>query len=117
MDLKFREKIFNDKYIGKIKDATITYEYESNQCSDNFKVFIKIKDNKVIDIKYYIFGCIGLMAGCYQTCDLIINKNIEEIFALKKENILNEIGEYPEEKEDCILKMYTLLPVIFSKFV
>lgn len=117
MDIKFREKIFNNKYIGTIKNSTIIYEYKSKQCSDNFKIFIKIKDNKIIDIKYQIFGCIGLMAGCFQTCDLIINKTISEVFELKEEDILKDIGVYPEEKKYCILKLFNLFNEIFVDFV
>lgn len=114
MDLK---NIFNDKFIGEIKNADIKYEYKSNSCSDDFYLTIKLKENKIVDIKYYVYGCIGLMSGLFYTCELIINKEIKDIIKLTEKDILDYIGDYPEERKDCILKMFSLFPKIFVDFV
>lgn len=107
MGTGFKKCIFDYSNIGKIKNADIEYEYKSKSCSDNFKIYIKLdnKKEKVLDVKYEIFGCVAIMAGSSVTCKLIKNKTIKEILTLKDIDILSNFDEYPDERLDCILKM------------
>ena len=111
MDEVFKEYVFDTTNIGKIKKKRVTriLNYQSNTCGDNFRIYLIIENDKIIDIKYQIFGCIALMAGSAATSQLIKGKGIEDIKDIKDSEVLNMLGDYPKDRTSCILKMLNVL--------
>lgn len=107
----YKKHIFLDKHIGQIKNPDIIYEYKSKTCGDNLRITIKLsKDkSKIEDIKYFIFGCPGIMAGSAATAYLLKGKTIEEVKNISNEDVLSMLDGYPEEKIGCILKMLEIV--------
>lgn len=111
MSENFRKYMFLMDFIGKIKNADIVYEYKSNSCSDNFTLYIKLDDDKetIQDIKYQIFGCPGLMAGCSSCCSLVLWRDVKKIKSIEDNDIFRILGDFPEEYKKCSLTMLNVL--------
>ena len=66
------------KNVGEIKNASGIGEVGNARCGDIMGVYIKVKDNKIINIKFKTFGCIAAIASSDALCELAKGKTIEE---------------------------------------
>ena len=95
--------------IGTIKNPTIIYEYKSSSCGDTFLLHLLIKNEKIIDVKYKIYGCPGIMCGCAVTSEYIKNLNIKDILNIEEKEILNYLENLPDDYKKCSLTMLKIL--------
>ena len=58
---KILERFQKPKFAGELKDADAVGEVGNVKCGDIMKVFIKVKDNKISDIKFLTYGCVAAM--------------------------------------------------------
>ena len=93
----------NPRNVGKLdeneKDVG-TGLIGSPACGDILKFQIKVKDNKIIDVKFKTFGCGGAIASSSLTTEKIIGKTLEEALELKNADIVKEL-ELPKAKIHC----------------
>ena len=67
----------NKESFGEMKDPSINCSY-TGPCGDTIEIFIKIKDNKIIDAKFLTIGCIGAFIAGSALTSLIKDKLLEE---------------------------------------
>ena len=91
----------NPRNIGEIEDADGIGIYMSDFCGDITKFWIKIKDNKLVDVKYRTQGCAASIACGNILTELIKNKIIEEALRITKEEIVSALNGLPEQKIHC----------------
>ena len=100
---KVMEHFQNPKNVGEIKDADGIGEVMSEACGDSMKVFIKVKDHKVNDIKFKTYGCCAAIASSSIATEMVKGKDLNEIKRLTKQDIVNELGGLPNRKIHCSL--------------
>lgn len=103
-----KDFILDNKNIGKLKVYNKKIKYTSESCSDVLIIYLNIKNNIIIDLKYQVFGCPYLLAGSNYTSNLIMNKNINYIKNLKNNEILNYFN-INKENYSCFLKFLEVL--------
>jgi len=91
----------NPRNVGSIEDADAIGEAGSLACGDSLKIFLKIKDNIVVDAKFQTFGCGSAVASSSILTEMIIGKSLEEVEKITNEDIANELGGLPPEKMHC----------------
>jgi nitrogen fixation protein NifU and related proteins len=107
-----RNKMYTEKVMqhfkkphnmGIIKNPDAMGEVGNPQCGDMMKVTMKINpETRIIeDIKFQTFGCVSAIACSSVTTDLLKGKTIDEAKNLKKQDIVNELGELPAIKLHC----------------
>jgi len=98
---KVEEHFFHPHNVGEIKDADGVGKVGNPRCGDIMKVFIKVKDDRIEDIKFKTFGCAAAIATTSVMTDLVKGKTIQEALKVTNRQIVKELGELPPIKLHC----------------
>ena len=91
----------NPKNAGKIENADGVGAIGDPSCGDFLRIYIKVKDNYIADIKFEIYGCPAAIATSSVLTELAKGKTLDEAWEITEEDILEAIGGLPENKEHC----------------
>ncbi len=72
-----------------------------HNCGDVMYLYIKVKDNKIKDVKFETFGCAAAIATSSMITDLAKGKTLEEAEKITRENVAKEVGGLPPIKMHC----------------
>ena len=75
---KVREHFANPRNVGTLKDANGIGEVGNAACGDIMKMYLKIEDGIIKDVKFHTFGCGAAIATSSMATELIKGKTIEE---------------------------------------
>ncbi len=98
---KLMDYFKNPKFAREIKNPSAVAEEGNIKCGDIFKIFLKIKNNKIKDISYLTYGCIAAIAASESFCRIVKGKTIEEAKKVSYEDIKNDLGDVPAIKLHC----------------
>ena len=90
----------NPRNVGEIEDADGVGE-AGNPHGDFMKIFLKIKDNRIEDVKFKTFGCAAAIASSSMATELIKGKTLEEAWNLTNEAVAEALGGLPSGKLEC----------------
>ncbi len=92
----YRENIIdhfkNPRNFGEIVEAEIKHSELNSICGDMIRLFVKLKDGKVIDAKFKGNGCAISMAATSMMTEILKGKTLDEIKGLSKEDIFEMLG-------------------------
>jgi len=100
---KVMKHFFHPKNMGEIKNPEAVGDIRNPICNDTMKVFLRIKDNRIKDIKFKTMGCAAAIASSDITCELAKGKTLEKAKEISKKDILKKLGGLPRLKEHCSL--------------
>jgi len=98
---KVMDHFLNPHNVGEIEDPDGVGEVGNPRCGDIMKMYLKIKNNIIVDVKFKTFGCAAAIATSSVATDLIKGKNIEEALKISNRDVIEELGELPEIKIHC----------------
>jgi nitrogen fixation NifU-like protein len=98
---KVMDHFANPRNVGEIKDASGVGEVGNPVCGDMMKFYIKVEDNKVVDVKFKTFGCGAAIAVSSMVSEMAIGKTIEEVLEITNEKVAQELGGLPPNKMHC----------------
>lgn len=87
--------------VGEIPDADGIGEIGNAKCGDIMKMYLKIKDNVITDIKFETFGCGSAIASSSIATEMIKGKTIEEALAVTNKQVVDALGGLPAHKLHC----------------
>jgi nitrogen fixation NifU-like protein len=73
------------------------------ECGDYLKIFLKVEDDFITDIKFQVHGCAGAISSSSMTTEMAKGLPIMAAFAITEHDIVNKLGGLPEEKIHCSL--------------
>ena len=88
-------------YMGSLPDADQVSEMLGS-CGDTMKIFLKIDDNTITDIRYQVLGCPGAISASMAAVDLVKGKSIEQARNLNDGDVYNQLVDIPVKKHHCI---------------
>ncbi len=91
----------NPRNVGEIADADGVGELGSPVCGDMMKVYIKVADDRIADIKFRTFGCGAAIASSSIATELVKGKTLDEALALSKDDVVRALGGLPDAKVHC----------------
>ena len=95
------EHFLHPKNIGELKNADATVEVGSMTCGDQLSFSIKVKDDKIADIKFLSFGCASNIATASIMTERVKGLSLEEAKKFKWQNVVDDLGGLPKQKIHC----------------
>ena len=103
--MEYSEKVLDHfthpRNVGKIDDADGVGEVGNAKCGDIMKMYIKVKDGIITDVKFNTFGCGSAIATSSMATEMIKGKPIEEAMGVTNKQVVDELGGLPEHKIHC----------------
>ena len=87
--------------VGEIPDADGVGEVGNAKGGDIMKMYLKIKDDRIEDVKFETFGCGSAIASSSMATELIKGKTIEEALAVTNKQVVDALGGLPAYKLHC----------------
>lgn len=100
---KVCEYFRNPKNMGKIENPDGESTVGNPICGDVMKIYIKVKDNKIDDIKFETFGCGAAIATSSVVTELAKGKTLEEAEKISNKEVVDFLGGLPPIKKHCSL--------------
>ena len=105
MAIKYSEKVkehfMNPRNVGVIEDADGIGEVGNPACGDIMNFTIKVKDNKLVDVKFKTFGCGAAIAVSSMISEMAKNKTIEEALKITNLDVAESLEGLPQNKLHC----------------
>lgn len=98
---KVMDHFTNPRNVGEMADADGIGTEGNPTCGDVMKIFIKVKENTIVDAKFKTFGCGASIAVSSMVTEMIKGKSIDEALSISKEAVANELGGLPPQKMHC----------------
>ena len=98
---KVMQHFKNPKNVGEIKDADGIGKVGNPRCGDVMYVYIKVKDNKIKDIKFKTFGCVAAIATTSIMTEIAKGKTLEEAEKLSNKDVAKALEGLPPLKTHC----------------
>jgi nitrogen fixation NifU-like protein len=95
------EHFSNPRNVGVIPDADGIGVEGNPICGDLMKIFIKVKDNRILDIKFQTFGCGAAIATSSMVTEMVKGSTIEEAMAISNRAVAQALGGLPPAKMHC----------------
>jgi nitrogen fixation NifU-like protein len=91
----------NPRNVGEIKDADGVGEIGNPVCGDIMKLYIKVKDNRIVDVKFKTFGCGAAIATSSMITELVMGKTLEEAEKISRKTVADALDGLPPVKMHC----------------
>ncbi len=105
MSMLYSEKVMdhfaNPRNVGEIPDADGIGEVGNAKCGDIMKMYIKVTDDVITDVKFKTFGCGAAIATSSMATELIKGKPIEEVLKLTNKAVVEALDGLPPVKVHC----------------
>ena len=98
---KVMDHFQNPRNVGEIKNADGVGEVGNPVCGDIMKIFIKVKDKKIADIKFQTFGCGAAIATSSMITELVKGKTLEEAEKISNQTVAKALDGLPPIKMHC----------------
>jgi nitrogen fixation NifU-like protein len=95
-------KHFSDpQNVGVIEDADGVGKVGNPMCGDVMEMFIKVKDERIDDVKFRTFGCGAAIATSSIATEMIKGKSLDEAVQLSNKAVADALGGLPAQKMHC----------------
>jgi nitrogen fixation protein NifU and related proteins len=98
---KVMDHFMNPRNVGEIPDADGIGNVGNPVCGDIMRMYIKVHDNVITDVKFKTFGCGAAIATSSMATELIKGKTIEEALDLTNKAVAEALGGLPPVKMHC----------------
>ena len=91
---KVMEHFAHPHNVGEIPDANGVGEVGNPKCGDIMRMYLKIENNVIVDVKFLTFGCGAAIATSSMATDLIKGKTIDEALKLTNKAVKSALSDY-----------------------
>ncbi len=98
---KVMEHFAHPHNVGEIPDANGVGEVGNPKCGDIMRMYLKIENNVIVDVKFLTFGCGAAVATSSMATDLIKGKTIDEALKLTNKAVVEALEGLPPIKVHC----------------
>lgn len=95
------EHFQNPRNVGVIENADGVGKVGNPVCGDLMEMFIKVEDNRIVDVKFRTFGCGAAIATSSIATEMVKGKTLEEAEALSNKAVAEALGGLPPIKMHC----------------
>ncbi len=99
--LKVMDHFSNPRTMGSIENSDGVGEVGNAKCGDIMKIYLKVEDNRIADVKFQTFGCGAAIASSSMATELIKGKTLEEAWKLSNKAVAEALDGLPPIKMHC----------------
>ena len=98
---KVMDHFMNPRNVGSIENADGIGEVGNAKCGDIMKIYLKIENNIIEDVKFETFGCGSAIASSSIATEMIKGKSIHDALALTNKAVVEALDGLPAHKVHC----------------
>jgi nitrogen fixation NifU-like protein len=98
---KVMDHFMHPRNVGEIADADGVGEVGNPVCGDMMSFYIKVKDNRLDDIKFKTFGCGAAIAVSSMVSEMGMGKTLEEAMKITPDLVADQLEGLPKQKLHC----------------
>lgn len=98
---KVLDHFTNPRNVGEIDEADGIGEVGNAKCGDIMKMYIKVDNNIITDVKFKTFGCGAAIATSSMATELILGKSVDEALKLSNKAVVEALDGLPPVKLHC----------------
>ena len=98
---KVMDHFTNPRNVGEIKNPDGVGEVGNPVCGDMMTFYIKVKNNRLADIKFKTFGCGAAIAVSSMVSEMAMGKTLEEAMKITPKAVADELEGLPKQKFHC----------------
>lgn len=98
---KVMDHFTNPRNVGKIENADGVGEVGNARCGDIMKIYLKINNGIITDVKFNTFGCASAIASSSMATEMIKGKPVEEAVKLSNQAVIEALDGLPPIKAHC----------------
>ena len=98
---KVMDHFMNPRNVGVIEDANAIGEVGNAKCGDIMKMYIKIENDVIEDVKFETFGCASAIASTSMATELIKGKPVSDAMKLTNKAVAEALDGLPDYKMHC----------------
>ena len=95
------DHFMHPRNVGEIENPDGVGQVGNAKCGDIMKMYLKIRDNVIQDVKFETFGCGSAIASSYMATEMIKGKTIDEALAVTNRQVVDALGGLPAHKLHC----------------
>ena len=98
---KVMDHFMNPRNVGVIENASGVGEIGNAKCGDIMKIYLKIENDIIVDVKFETFGCGSAIASSSMATEMIKGKSINDALGLTNKAVIEALGGLPAVKVHC----------------
>ena len=98
---KVMDHFLHPRNVGVIEDADAVGEVGNAKCGDIMKMYLKVKDGIIVDVKFETFGCGSAIASSSMATEMIKGKPLSEAKKLTNKAVTEALDGLPAHKIHC----------------
>ena len=110
------DHFMNPHNMGEIENPDAIGDVGNAKCGDTMRIYLRIKDEVIEDIKFKTFGCVAAVATSSMLTDLVKGKSLEEALAITNKRVAEALGGLPAIKMHCSVLAEEALQVAIENY-
>jgi nitrogen fixation NifU-like protein len=98
---KVMDHFLNPHNVGELQDANGIGNVGNPVCGDILRLYIKVVDNRIVDVRFKTFGCGAAIATSSMVTDLVKGKTLDEAMQISNKAVAEALGGLPKIKMHC----------------
>lgn len=98
---KVMDHFQNPRNVGEISDADGVGEVGNAVCGDIMKIYLKVEDDRIADVKFKTFGCGAAIATSSMVTEMVKGKTLEEALQITNKAVAEALDGLPPQKMHC----------------
>ena len=98
---KVMDHFQHPRNVGEIEDANAVGQVGNAKCGDIMKMYMKIENDIIVDVKFKTFGCGAAIATSSMATELVKGKSIDEALKLSNKAVMEALDGLPPVKVHC----------------
>ena len=91
------DHFMNPRNVGEIEDASGVGTVGNAKCGDIMKIYIKVENDVIVDVKFKTFGCGAAIATSSRATEMVMGKTIDEALKITNKMVAESLGGLPHE--------------------
>ncbi|MGI6706932.1 MAG: Fe-S cluster assembly scaffold protein NifU [Clostridia bacterium] len=98
---KVMDHFINPRNVGEIDNADGIGEVGNAKCGDIMKIYIKVENDIIVDVKFKTFGCGAAIATSSMATEMVKGKTVDEALQITNKAVAEALGGLPPVKMHC----------------